>query len=44
MDVLITTGAIYGDGTYLARDAPYSTDFACTLDSGQKQMLVAEVS
>jgi hypothetical protein len=38
-----TTGAIYGDGTYFARDASYSLDYACTLASGQKQMLVAEV-
>jgi hypothetical protein len=38
-----TTGAMYGDGTYFARDASYSLDFACTIASGQKQLLVAEV-
>ena len=37
------TGAVWGDGTYFARDAKYSDDYACTLPSGQKQMLVAEV-
>ncbi len=38
-----TTGAIYGDGTYFARDSSYSLDYALPLASGQKQMLVAEV-
>ncbi len=38
-----TTGAIFGDGTYFARDAKYSLDYACTLPSGKKQMLIAEV-
>ena len=38
-----TTGAIYGDGTYFARDAVYSMDYACNLPSGQRKMLVAKV-
>ena len=37
------TGAIWGDGTYFARDARYSHDYASTLPSGQKQMIVADV-
>jgi poly [ADP-ribose] polymerase 7/11/12/13 len=36
-------GAIYGHGTYFARDARYSLDYACTLPSGQIQMLVTRV-
>ena len=36
-------GAIFGNGTYFARDAKYSDDYARTLPSGQKQMLVVEV-
>ncbi len=37
-------GAIHGEGTYFARDAKYSDDYACTLANGnKKQMLVAEV-
>ena len=39
----MTTGALYGDGTYFARDASYSLDYACTMPSGQRRMLVAEV-
>jgi poly [ADP-ribose] polymerase 7/11/12/13 len=38
-----TTGAIWGDGTYFARDASYSHGYACQLPSGQRQMLMAEV-
>ena len=37
------TGAIWGDGTYFARDASYSHDYAARLSSGQRQMLVVEV-
>jgi hypothetical protein len=37
------TGAIYGDGTYFARDAKYSDDYAKRLPNGQKQMLLVEV-
>jgi hypothetical protein len=36
-------GAIYGDGTYFARDAKYSDSYAQTLPSGQKQMLLVDV-
>ena len=36
-------GAIWGDGTYFARDARYSNDYARTLPNGQKQMLVVDV-
>ncbi len=38
-------GAIFGDGTYFARDAKKSDEgpYACTLADGRKQMLVAEV-
>ena len=36
-------GAMWGNGTYFARDAKYSHSYACTLVSGKKQMLVAEV-
>ena len=32
-----------GNGTYFARDARYSNDYARALPSGQKQMLVVEV-
>ena len=38
-----STGAIHGDGTYFVRDAKYSNDFARTLPSGQKQMLLVDV-
>ena len=31
-----TTGALWGDGTYFARDASYSDAYACRLSSGQK--------
>ena len=37
------TGAIYGDGTYFARDACYSNNYASRLPSGQRQMLVVDV-
>lgn len=37
------TGAIWGDGTYFARDARYSDSHARILPNGQKQMLVVEV-
>jgi hypothetical protein len=40
------TGAIWGDGTYVARDAKYSDNYAQTLQSGQKlhkQMLLVDV-
>jgi hypothetical protein len=33
-----TTGALWGDGTYFARDASYSDSYACRLASGQKQV------
>jgi poly [ADP-ribose] polymerase 7/11/12/13 len=36
-------GALYGEGTYFARDASYSNNFACILPNGQRQMLAAEV-
>ena len=38
-----TTGAIWGDGVYFARDAKYSHDYASTLPNGQKQMFVVQV-
>jgi hypothetical protein len=38
-----STGAIWGDGTYFARDASYSHRFAGLLPSGKRQMLVNEV-
>lgn len=38
-----STGAIFGDGTYFARDAKYSNDYARTLPSNQKQMLLVDV-
>ena len=37
------TGAMYGDGTYFARDAQYSDGYARILPSGQKQMLLVNV-
>ena len=37
------TGALYGDGTYFARDASYSNNYASRLPSGQRQMLVVDV-
>jgi hypothetical protein len=36
-------GAIYGNGSYFARNAKYSHDYAHTLPNGQKQMLVVDV-
>jgi len=39
----VATGAIWGDGTYFARDARYSDDYAYRLPSGWKQMLAAKV-
>jgi hypothetical protein len=42
----LKTGAIWGDGTYAARDAKYSDNYAKTLQSGQKlhkQMLLVDV-
>lgn len=36
-------GAIWGDGTYFARDAKYSDAYAEQLPSGRKQMLVVDV-
>ena len=39
-----STGAIWGNGTYFARDAKYSDDYARSLGgSGQKQMLLVDV-
>ena len=39
-----STGAMYGDGSYFARDAKYSDcGYAKTLPNGQKQMLVVDV-
>ena len=37
------TGAKWGDGTYFARDAKYSNEYATRLPTGQKQMIVADV-
>jgi hypothetical protein len=36
-------GAIYGDGTYFARDAKYSDSYAQTLSSGPKHLLRVDV-
>jgi poly [ADP-ribose] polymerase 7/11/12/13 len=36
-------GAKWGGGTYFARDARYSNDYARSLSSGQKQMLLCDV-
>lgn len=36
-------GAIWGNGTYFARDAKYSDAYAHKLPSGRKQMLVVDV-
>ena len=36
------TGAMWGDGTYFARDAAYSDRYAAQLAGGQRQMLIAE--
>ena len=36
-------GALWGDGTYFARDAKYSDSYASTLPSGQRQMLLVDV-
>jgi len=38
-----SVGAIWGDGTYFARDAAYSDSYAAMLPSGQKQMLLVRV-
>jgi poly [ADP-ribose] polymerase 7/11/12/13 len=38
-----STGAIWGNGTYFARDARYSNDYARTLPSGDKQMMLVDV-
>ena len=38
-----STGAIWGDGTYFARDAKYSNEYARRLASGKKQMLLVDV-
>ena len=38
-----STGAKYGNGTYFARDAKYSDDYARTLPSGDKQMILVDV-
>ena len=39
-----STGAIWGNGTYFARDAKYSDDYARSFGgSGQKQMLLVDV-
>lgn len=38
-----STGAIWGNGTYFARDAKYSDDYARTLPSGDKQMILVDV-
>lgn len=38
-----STGALYGNGTYFARDACYSDTYARTLPTGQKQMLLVNV-
>ena len=37
-------GAVWGNGTYFARDASYSDDYAAVLSSGQRQMLAVEVA
>ena len=36
-------GAIYGNGTYFARDAKYSDDYAARLGNGSRQMLLCFV-
>ena len=38
-----STGAIWGDGTYFARDAGYSNYYARTLASGDKHMMLVDV-
>jgi poly [ADP-ribose] polymerase 7/11/12/13 len=37
------TGAIWGDGTYFARDASYSDSYACRTTLGTKKMLAVKV-
>ena len=37
------TGALYGNGTYFARDASYSDSYASRASGGQKQLIVADV-
>lgn len=36
----LSTGALWGPGTYFARDAAYSHDYANILDSGARQMML----
>lgn len=36
-------GAIYGNGTYFARDSKYSDDYAARLGNGSRQMLLCFV-
>jgi len=38
-----SSGAVWGEGTYFARDAKCSADFAKKLPSGEKMMLVVDV-
>eukprot|EP00040_Diaphanoeca_grandis_P004160 m.27314 g.27314 ORF g.27314 m.27314 type:complete len:439 (+) comp15727_c1_seq1:75-1391(+) len=38
------SGAVYGDGTYFARDACYSNTYARTIASGERQMLAVFVA
>jgi len=38
-----STGAIWGDGTYFARDAKYSNDYAKTLSNERRQMFLVDV-
>ena len=38
-----SVGAIFGEGTYFARDAKYSDAYALCLETGQKQLLVVDV-
>jgi hypothetical protein len=38
-----STGSIWGNGTYFARDARYSNDYARTLPSGDKKMMLVDV-
>ena len=38
------TGALYGDGSYFARDAKYSNNYARRLSNGQRQLLLVDVA
>jgi hypothetical protein len=38
-----STGAIHSKGTYFAKNARHSDDYACTLPSGKKRVLAAQV-